>query len=141
MNRLFGLAALILLGALVAPSIGAEGKEDKKKPPAIADIMRATHRGPTSQLGKAKAALKDKDFDDLAAAAKKMVQAGGDLSRNKPPRGSAKDWKSLTATYVKNAKALEKAATDKNEGRAAKSLKTIETLCAKCHTAHKMPDE
>jgi hypothetical protein len=136
MKRLIGLSAMLVVGAaLVAPSVGAEEKE--KKVPSISDIMTAAHKGANSAREKAKAALKDKDYEDLSKHAKKLTQLGTDLSKNKPPKGEAKNWKNLTSAYVKNAKALQKAAADKNAGAAEKALKGIGGLCAKCHTAHK----
>jgi hypothetical protein len=137
MKRSIGLSAMLVLGAaLVAPGVGAEEKK-KGKVPSISEIMTAAHKGAESAREKAKAALKDKDYEDLGKYAKKLTQLGTDLSKNKPPKGAAKSWKNLTSTYIKNAKALQKAAADKNAGGAKKALDGIGGLCAKCHTAHK----
>src|SRR5438034_199461 len=97
MKRLFGLAAMLALAALVAPGVGAQQeKKEKKKPPSIVEIMTKAHKGANSELSKAKAALKDKDYEDLSKHATNLIQLGVDLSKNTPPMGDAKNWKKLT---------------------------------------------
>ncbi len=143
MTRLIGLSALLVLGAaLVVPTAGAEEKEKKKeKTPTISEIMTAAHAGGDSQINKAKEALKDKDFEALSVAAKKLSQLGTDLSKNKPPKGDAKNWKKLTSAYVANAKKLAKAADDKKGKAAESALKGLSSSCATCHKAHKLPSK
>jgi hypothetical protein len=136
MNRLYGVAALLLLGlALLVPPTGAEGKDDK--PPSIKMIMTKAHKGGDSLLAKAKGALADDDFAALSKIAKQLTKVGPDLSKNEPPKGEAGSWKKLTAAYTKNAKALEAAAAKKNAKAAGAALGNISKMCSACHSRHK----
>jgi cytochrome c556 len=129
----------VLTGALalavILTGVQAEDKEDKG--PSVKEIMTKAHKGADSTLNKARAALKDKDFDELATRAATLVKLGEDLGKAKFPRGEAESWKTLTSTYVKNAKALEKAAKDNDEATAKKTIGGLNTSCKKCHDTHK----
>jgi cytochrome c556 len=136
MNRLLALAGALAL-AIVAAGTTA-GADDKDKPPSIKEIMTKAHKGGDAILSRAKAAAKKSDFDELSKHAATLVKLGSDLSRAKPKKGEAESWKELTADYVKKAKALQKAAKDKDETAATESLQELGSSCSKCHKAHKV---
>src|SRR5262249_13154532 len=138
MKRLVGLAALGLFAAvLAAPVLAGDKDKDKDKPPTVKMIMTKAHKGADSTIAKAGAALKGDDFEALERAAGTLVMRGEQLSRDKPPAGEAKSWMSLTGSYVKAAKTLQKAAKDKNKKSAQGAFSYLRGSCKKCHDTHK----
>ena len=135
MNRLLALAGALAL-AIVAAGTTA-GADDKDKPPSIKEIMTRAHKGGDAALSRARAANKKGDFDELTKQAGTLVKLGQDLSRARPEKGEAKSWKALTADYVKKAKALEKAAKDKDRAETKQALDNLGSSCGKCHKAHR----
>jgi cytochrome c556 len=133
MNRLFVITGALALGAIVT---GTAVRADDKDI-SIKEIMTKAHKGGDALLAKASKAAKSKDFDSLSTSAKELVKLGKDLGKAKPEKGDEKSWKKLTASYLKNAEALDTAAKDKDLGGAQKSLKALQTSCKACHTPHK----
>jgi len=133
MNRFFMFAGALALGVILSgAAVSADDKEI-----TIKDIMTKAHKGGNSVLRKADKAAKSKDFEDLSKEAKTLVKLGEDLSKAKPEKGEDSSWKKLTSAYVKNAKALESAAKDKDLDGVTNSLKALTTSCKRCHDTHK----
>jgi cytochrome c556 len=141
MNRLIALTtcgALVL--GLTYAAVSAEKAE--KKPLTVKAIMGKAHKGDDSILSKLKADMKE-DKPDFAADAKltkELVKLAGDLGKNKPPKGEVKNWKKLSAQYVKDAKALDTAVGKKNKKAAKKALSKLGKACGDCHEAHRAED-
>jgi len=115
---LLGLA--VLAGQSTTASAG--GGDPKN---SISDVMDAAH-GKKGLLNKVKnGKASDADGKELLALYK-------DLQKNKPPEGSAEDWKKRTQALIEGAELFVKG--KKDEGKTAL---TKAADCKGCHSVHK----
>ncbi|WP_439626610.1 cytochrome c [Gemmata sp.] len=129
-----GMAALVL--AFGGFGTAADDKKDDKTP-TIKEIMAKGHKGTEAYMGKVKAAVKAEKWDDAQKYAKAMSVFGAALGKNKPKKGDADSWKTLSEKYAGDTKALFDA-TEKKDAKAANdALGTIGESCKACHTPHK----
>jgi hypothetical protein len=125
-----------LLGclSLVALVVGLAHAEDK----SIKEIMKSSHQGADSFLGKAKAATGKKgNLADLAKITKDWLKDAEALSKATPSKGDKESWAKLTKAYTDNVKAADKAAADNKPEDAAKAVAALSGSCGGCHKVHK----
>ena len=122
MRLRFGLASL---GVLAFVGLGVLTAADKEEPKhTIKEVMKEAHKD--GLLKKVASGKADKDEKD------KLLELYTDLSKNKPPKGDADDWKTKTGAMVKAAKGAVDGDKD-----AAKGLTGVTKSCKACHDAHK----
>ena len=129
-------AALGMLALVLA--YGGAAAEDKKKDdklPDIEEIMKKGHAKSDGYIDKIKAASKAGKWEDAQKYAKDLAILGDALGKNKPPKGDAKSWETLSKKYAANTKAALKATEDKDAKAVTKALSGIN--CKECHTKHK----
>ena len=130
-----GVLAMVIAVALVTGSAGA-GDEAA----SIKDIMGKLHKGAKGHLNQVKAQLKSDSPPNWAVIkteAKEIDSLSAGLGKFDPPKGDVSAYKTLAASYHKNAEALE-AAADKEDLSATKAAFTkLSTSCKECHSAHK----
>ena len=80
---------------------------------------------------------KEKDYDKAGTALKAWVALSSHLDEFDPPKGDKDDWKKLTKQYAADVKSLAKAVDDKDDKAIGAGLKSINTSCKTCHSAHK----
>jgi cytochrome c556 len=138
MFRLFALAAILTTGYLGLSAEAGGKKDDKaeKNPPSVKKLMQASF-GPDGYSKQIKDALKEKDLDTVAKVAKEWYAASEGLENAPHPRGEKESWTKLTLAFVKNLKAVEEGAKDKDQKKAAAAFGQIGKACNSCHTAHK----
>jgi cytochrome c556 len=107
--------------------------------PTIKDIMIKAHKPGKSLLANIMGELKEDepDWNDVQKDSKEMVQLGGALGKNTPPKGDQASWDRLTKAYLANVQTLEAAAESKNKSGAQAALKQIQGSCRSCHMAHR----
>jgi hypothetical protein len=116
----FGLAAAAVMAFIGLTYVGAA--DDDKPKHTIKEVMKEAHKdGLMKKIASGKGEKDDKD---------KLVELYTDLSKNKPPKGEADDWKTKTTAMVKAAKAV---ADGSGEGKAL----TKAANCKACHDLHK----
>jgi cytochrome c556 len=132
-----GAVALVLsFGA--AASTAQDRKDDKKKDAKVREIseIMSTWHSKKGSFGKLGAAVKGGKWEDAAELVKSYTTDAADLGKNKPPRGDAKSWESLTTKYVENVKAVSDGVEKKDATAAGTGLKAIGGSCKTCHNAH-----
>ncbi len=123
-------AALAVIGLLgVQKYLGA--KEDAEKAPkyTIKQVMKLAHnrkKGLVTKIADGSASKEDKE---------KLLTLYEALSKQKPPKGSAEDWKQRCAAIVKAAKGV----VEEKEGSVPALKKAIN--CMACHEKHKKDDD
>lgn len=125
-NRLMRTVKYFLLASLTMSLLGLglfHAREDDKPKYTIKQVMKIAHKdGLLKKVASGKASKEDKE---------KLLVVYTALSQNKPPQGSADDWKTKTEALVKAAKeAVE------NEPTAGKDLGKAAN-CKACHSEHK----
>lgn len=129
-----GMAALVL----VSGGFGTAAPEDKKGDvPTIKEIMAKGHKGTDAYLGKVKAAVKAEKWDDAQKYAKTLAVFGEALGKNKPSKGDADSWKTLSEKYAADTKAVADAAEKKDAKAANEAIAAIAGSCGGCHKVHK----
>src|SRR5262245_4889514 len=120
----------------VAVLVGGATADDT---PTIKEIMTKAHKGGDALLKKLGKQLKGKDvpWEDVQAESKELLDLGKSLGKNDPPKGDKKSWEKFTASYVKGAESLHKAADDKDQKTAAKAQTSLEGSCKACHAVHR----
>jgi hypothetical protein len=119
------MTAGLALGLLASLGVFQAAYEDKPKH-TIEEIMEKAHKGGKKSLyGQVVAGSADKEQKQ------ELLNLYEDLGRNKPPKGSAEDWKKRTTDMVAAAKGV---VSDKPGATAA--LKKAAN-CKGCHEMHK----
>lgn len=129
----FGVIAMTLAYGTAATAGQKDKKEDKV--PTISEIMLEGHKGTDAYIAKIKGAAKDGKWEDAQKYAKTLAFFGENLGKNKPPKGDAKSWETLTKAYAEATKTVQKGADDKDAKAVTKGLNGI--VCGTCHKAHK----
>jgi hypothetical protein len=119
--KYFVLTAVAL--ALVGGAVAYRAAEDKVKD--IETIMDKAHKGDPSLYKTVVTGKADKEQKE------ELLALYTDLGKNKPPKGSAEDWKKRTDAMVAAAKAV---VGDKPD--ATKALQKA-VNCKGCHELHK----
>jgi hypothetical protein len=129
-----GVAALVGAMSWVLSTSNADDKDL-----TIKEIMGKAHKGPNSLIMTVGKDLKadEPDWADVEKKSKELVRLGTALGKNEPPKGEKASWQKLTQRYVTNAKALEKAAEDKDKSKALAAHKKLTGMCMACHSVHK----
>jgi cytochrome c556 len=73
----------------------------------------------------------------VQSQAKEYVQFATALAENKPPKGSPDSWKTLTASYIEAATALDRAAQAKDQQAAQAAHGKLAGSCMQCHREHR----
>jgi hypothetical protein len=109
---------------LVVSSVTPLAAQDKQPKYSIEDVMDMAHskKGILKKVLSGGADKADKE---------KLVELYVALGQNKPPRGSAEDWKMRTDALVSSAKSVAKGADD-----GIANLKKAAN-CTDCHKLHK----
>jgi cytochrome c556 len=128
--------AAVILAVSVVPGVTAQDKKAEKVP-SIKQIMTAAHKGDDTLITKVKAAVQEGKWEDAQKAAKKLSEIGAALGKNKPKRGEASSWETLTKAYAESTKAVADATEKKDADATTKALDTISESCKTCHQAHK----
>jgi cytochrome c556 len=126
LGRVAALAILAGLAVVFTSDVGA----DEKKAKTIKEVM-GVQKSSTGAITKA---AKDAKWDDAAKTCKAWLEAAGDLSKNKPPKGDEESWKKHTTKYVETVSAVGAAIEKKDAEGVTKALKLD---CGGCHGAHK----
>jgi hypothetical protein len=126
-TRYFVLAAATLAAVAGFGGYQAADKDKEKDIPEIEDIMEAAHneKEDPNLLGRVLSGKATKEEQ------KKLLGLYTDLGKNKPPKGSAADWKKRTDALVAATKDVLAGKPD-----AAVALKKAAS-CKACHEAHK----
>lgn len=136
MNRLVylasGLTLLAVLALVTGPAVA-------QKEPSIKEIMTKAHKGGNSIIASVGKELRgdEPDWADIQSQSKELVKLGTSLGKNEPPRGDRQSWDKLTKDYLKNAKALNAAAQNKDKAAAMAAHRRLGESCKNCHKAHK----
>lgn len=117
----------VLAGGLIAVvgmifCLSASGAGDKKPKYDIKEVMDKAHK-----QGLLKKVVSGKADEDER---KELAELYTALSQNKPPKGEVSDWKKVTGTMVKAAKAAVK---DAAKGKALGKI----VNCGACHKEFK----
>jgi len=124
--RKFRLCSVALLaGALMTTMLVRA--EDEKAKYTIEEVMKKVH----GKTNLAKKLMMGRLSDDDKTTLIEYYEA---LPKNKPPKGSADDWKKRTDNLVTTAKA----AISGGPAEKASFRKAVD--CKSCHDAHKMED-
>jgi cytochrome c556 len=134
MNRLFVCAGALALGVFVV-SASVEAGGDKKKPPSISTIMKATH-GKTGFRAKFQGAAKEKSWDKAEKIAKDWLACCENLLKNTPPKGEKESWEKHANGYIKAVKTIVEASGKMEDKRVNGSLGYIAKSCGGCHKEH-----
>ncbi len=130
------MAALGLMATMLAYGAATASPQDKDLPD-IKEIMIKGHKGTDAYLGKIKTAVKGEKWEDAQKYAKTLAVFGEALGKNKPAKGDADSWKTLTEKYATSTKALADAADKKDAKAANTALGAIGGSCGACHKVHK----
>ncbi|VTU01823.1 cytochrome c : Cytochrome C OS=Singulisphaera acidiphila (strain ATCC BAA-1392 / DSM 18658 / VKM B-2454 / MOB10) GN=Sinac_3849 PE=4 SV=1: Cytochrom_C_2 [Gemmataceae bacterium] len=131
-----GMAALVLAFGGFDLTAAADDKK-KDETPTIKEIMAKGHKGTDAYMGKVKAAVKGEKWDDAQKYAKAMLVFGEALGKNKPKKGDADSWKTLSEKYAADTKSLFDATEKKDAKAANEALGVIGGSCGGCHKVHK----
>lgn len=129
-----GMAALVL-GVGGFGSVAAQDKKDET--PTIKEIMAKGHKGTDAYVAKITAAVKGEKWDDAQKLAKTVAFFGESLGKNKPKKGDADSWKTLSEKYAADTKAVFDATEKKDAKAANEALKALGGSCGGCHKVHK----
>jgi hypothetical protein len=124
------LAVLLSYGA-------ADSAEPNDDLPDIGTIMKKAHGKTDGYLARIKSEAAASKWDDAAKDSKSLVLAGDALAKNKPPKGDAKSWETLTKKYQTNTEAVDKAVAAKDAKAVDESVGAIQKSCGECHSQHK----
>jgi cytochrome c556 len=127
-----GLFAVALSFGTAATPISPNNDD---KVPDISEIMNKGHKGADSYMSLIRKAAKSEQWGDAQKYAKSLAVFGECLGKNKPPKGDAESWKTLTEKYAAATKAVFKATEDKNAKAVNAALGTID--CKGCHSKHR----
>jgi hypothetical protein len=134
-----GLAGMILILSLVLAAGVPGTARVAPPPPEIKEIMQTANKptglyfGLMKELGTARP-----DWEDAADDAKQLTALVEALGKNKPAKGDATSWQTLTAEYLTSAKALEQAVLKKDKATAlAVGNRMGMAFCKKCHDVHR----
>jgi cytochrome c556 len=127
-----GLFAVALSFGTAATPLSATNDD---KVPDISEIMNKGHKGNDSYLSLIRKAAKAEQWDDAQKYAKSLAAFGESLGKNKPPKGDAESWKSMTEKYAEATKAVFKATEEKNAKAVNTGLGKID--CKGCHSKHR----
>jgi hypothetical protein len=103
---------------------------------SISDVMKASF-GKGGFKAKITAAVKSKDYEEVAKLAQGWVDCVKNLLENKPPRGDEKAWQERASKFLKITEELVTAATNKDGKAVNAHLAAIGKLCGDCHKNHK----
>lgn len=124
---------VVALSYGVAATPGQDKKDDKV--PDISEIMLKGHKGTDAYMARIRDAAKAEKWDDAQKYAKTLHFFGENLGKNKPSKGDAESWKSLTKKYEDATKAVLKGTEDKSAKAVNAGLGAID--CKGCHSKHR----
>ena len=132
-------AGWMFAGTLAVVLVLGGANADEKKTPLINEIMKAIGGTKTEKglCGKCAAAGKDEKWEDAQKLAKSLSECCANLPKNKCPKGDADSWEKLSKQFAEQAKAIEKAAADKDSKAFGESIETFTKACGACHMAHR----
>lgn len=132
-----GFASLGAALAVVALLAAASPMDDET--PTIKEIMTKLHKGANAPIKSIGTGLKadTPDWPAIEEKAKLFAVLGSALVKATPPKGDVASWEKLAGAYATNAKALEKAAEDKDKAAATAAHQKLATSCMACHKAHR----
>src|SRR5439155_26089728 len=107
----------------------ADDKKDKDDLPDIPTIMKRAHAKTDGYLALIKSSAAAGKWEDASKDAKSLVLAGDALGKNKPPKGDAKSWETLTKKYSENTMAVQKAVEAKDAKGVDSSVGPIQKSC------------
>ena len=129
----FGAMGMVAI-AVAYGSAATAGQKDEKVPD-ISEIMIKGHKGTDAYIAKIKGASKAGNWEDAEKYAKTLAFFGENLGKNKPPKGDAKSWETMSKAYANATKTVHKGTQDKDVKAVNKGLMGIN--CGGCHKAHK----
>ena len=132
-----GSMAMILSFGAVTTAQDKKGDKKDEKLPDISEIMAKAHGKTDGYLAQLKTQVKGAKWEDAGKTAKDLTLIADALGKNKPPKGEAKSWETLTKKYSENVKAVSDGIEKKDAAAAGKALGAIGTSCGGCHKAHK----
>ena len=130
------LAMILSFGAVSTAQDKKDKKDDKAKIMDIDEVMDKAHDKKTGYVAKLKSAVKGEKWEDAEKLAMSLTTAASDLGMNKPPRGEAKSWETLTKKYSANVKVVADGIEKKDAKAAGTGLNAIGMSCGGCHSAH-----
>lgn len=135
---------IVCLGCVLTLVVGihwmlGDSQAQEKKELTIKQIMGKAHKGGDSLLTKLGNELKAGDipWSEVDSQAEQLVKLGKALAAAKPKKGDEASWKEITSKYNESAKALDKAAHNKDKDAATAALKALRGTCKGCHDNHK----
>jgi hypothetical protein len=128
-----------LAGAAVLAALLAAAAMGQTKGPTIKEIMRKAHKGDGCLLLRLDQALKADapNWNDIQTWSGELTALGGELGKNRPPKGDAASWDKLTRQYLDGTRALQAAALKKDPRAALAAHTALTRMCMECHKAHK----
>jgi hypothetical protein len=131
-----GLLAAGLL-AMRAGTLAADGE----RTPSIRAVMHKQYRVTRAPFKLIQQELDSPmpDWDKVAEAAREFVALAAYLDKNEPKWGEKVSWQQFTALHMQEAKAMERAADERDRAALGAVHRRIETACDSCHDAHRRP--
>jgi hypothetical protein len=132
------LAGALGLFALVLAA-GTNGTAADDKAPTCSAIMRKCFKDKDCFQAAIPAAAKGAKWDDAGKLAKEWVSLSEQLVKTKPKKNADKTkmWEEQCATFVTNAKAVQKACDDKDAKAVGTAVGNKAFGCAGCHSTFK----
>ena len=130
-------ASFGMLAVFVCYGAAANASDQKDDLPDISEIMKKGHHKTDGYLARIKASAKEGKWEDASKDAKSLILLGDALGKNKPPKGEAKSWETLTKKYQANTVAVEKAVAGKDVKGVDATVGAIQKSCGECHSQHK----
>lgn len=130
--------ATMLLTCTLLLSVGAATAADDAVPD-ISEIMSKCNKGNASLMAKikAEAGKGSPDWMSIQESTAEFAKLADALGKNKPPKGSAANWKTECDKYSKLVKSLDAAAQKKSKADCTKIVGNLQRTCAGCHKQHK----
>jgi len=104
----------LVFGAVIALVVVLGANAADEKVPDIKKVMK-TIAGKDGLCAKCGAAGKAKKWEDAQTLAKSFADCAANLPKNECPKGDPKSWEKLSKQFAEQAKAVSKAADDKDE--------------------------
>jgi hypothetical protein len=136
-----GSMAMILSFGAVTTAQDKKGDKKDEKLPDISEIMAKAHGKTDGYIAQISTAAKGAKWDDAAKTGKDFTLIADALAKNKPPKGDAKSWETLTKKYIAGVKTVNDA-IEKKDAKAVMAAFDRKTgvvcaSCGACHAAHK----
>lgn len=128
-----------VFGAMIAAvlALGSSAADEKVVP--IKTIMKtiAGSKKEKGLCGKCIEAGKGEKWEDAQKLSKDLANCVANLPKNPCPKGDGKNWEKLSKLWAEQAKAIQKAADDKDAKAFNEATAAFTKACGACHKEHK----